>query len=622
MANEAAAATFRKSYPIDFSLLDHDDQPVMYISADKDDWDLYLTVTNTSSQDINLTDKQGDASSANHHFALQFTPGTLSKRTLDLLSKGPTVIQSDWQLGKVTPPAPNADVSLYLRYTGVKKVLAKQESYTIKLSGISAAPGSGARGTQVELMPNQMQFAGEATALRNGRTQYIHVTNHSGRKNIPLHVAFVHGNRILNSSLPQTFALRITNVFKDQDATKSGDIPFRGSGERLTKLVLSYDAGDTDWSLAKTDAAQNARVTAGKAVGKATGQLSPTPEWEITFESYQPEGFSLASGKSLDIEIAGLVVSPLPGPANLYVRYYNVPGYWDGQFVCPIEKGPMVLKDGKVGIGRDDLLATLDVFPDARLGVGGNRYLWFGEDTHRKPATNDLGGLHVAGNCSELKISAGYAPDQKTAPIPQLSLFADNLAITGKTSMDFGPGGGIEFLGNNNGNPGIMAQRATEGLTICGDGGKPLPKLMLEANEVIVTGTMTLGEDIWKDVVTYGSSNEKRWMPFTRVASRKDINGVVHLHGAVFGGDFVKDSYMVRLDRSHWETDKFTYQNDDSFVAKGITSSWNIVICHLWLVGHIYGENENGWIKLQQALDKDIRIVIIEKTFKPVPYVK
>lgn len=356
MAPETKLVEFRKSHPIDFSLLDHDDQAVMYISEDKEDWALHLTIANTSSQPITLADGQGAASSTNHHFALRFRPGTLSKRTLGLLTteEFKNVVATPWALAKLEPPAPDAVVTLYLLCTG-RNTLAPNEKLSVELSGISAAPGSGSRGTQVELIPNhkQVKFA-DQTEVTGSRTQYLHVTNHSGRKNIPLHVGFVGGNRVLNSATDGKLTLRITNVFQSKDQSKPSTILLRGSGDSQTKLVLSYDAGEDDWALAKKSGA--VVTPPANATVKPFTQSEP-PEWEITFN----QDFQLESRKHLDITIEKLAVSPTQGNANLYLRYENIPGYWDGQFVCTVEKGPIFIKDGNVGIGTPEPKNALDI---------------------------------------------------------------------------------------------------------------------------------------------------------------------------------------------------------------------------------------------------------------------
>jgi len=363
MATAQALVNFRKSYPIDFSLLDQDQQAVMYISEDKDDWELHLTIANTSSQPITMIDGQGETSATNHHFALRFRPGTLAKRAIDLLTsdQAKNILKTtDWQIAKLLPPPPNAPVTLYLRYAGANKVLKQNQSLSISLSGISAAPGSGSRGTQVELIPHQLKFEGESGAgIANSRTQYLHVTNHSGRKNIPLHVGFVGGNHLLNGATDQDLKLRVTNVFKSKDA-KQSTITFRGANsathEPRTELVLSYDKGNEDWELG-TDLKVTAVSKKPLHVNVQEVSQGDRPEVLIAFE----QDFQLNYGESFDIEISRIHVSSKTGQANVYLHYNNIPGYWDGQFVCAVEKWPIVVQGDNVGIGTPARKAKVQV---------------------------------------------------------------------------------------------------------------------------------------------------------------------------------------------------------------------------------------------------------------------
>jgi len=372
-------AKFRKSYPIDFSLLDADDQAVMYISEDKDDWKLALTIVNTSSQALTMIAGQGGASAANYHFALRFRPGTLAKRSIDLLtgSACATAVKTPgWtvvaQLDKSAPdevkPASNG-LTLYFLYSGDdNKDIGPDQSRTIELSGISAAPAGGARGTQVELIPNQLKFMVEDGALLAGsRTQYMHVTNHSGRKNIPLHLGFVGSNRVLNGGPGNPLTLRLTNILKkSEEPGKSTAITFSEDKDKApTKLVLSCDTGDKDWSLAKTDTAKNMTVKVGGNLMQFVEQSDP-PQWEYIFK----KALSLQARESVDIVIDNLIVSATAGQANLYLHYENIPGYWDGQFVCTVEKGPIVIKDGNVGIGTASPAGRLTVVGSEGDGRG------------------------------------------------------------------------------------------------------------------------------------------------------------------------------------------------------------------------------------------------------------
>ena len=367
---------FRKSHPIDFRVYDDDEQAVLYISDDATGRNLNLELRNTSAQAIQLSDGQSAvASDANHHFALRFRPGTLSDSALKALinpqERAKILKQADqWDLYFQSKlPAANETAALYLLYKGPSKSLQPDERRVLTLQRMSAAPGSGARGTQVELIPRQLTaVGGDATPITGNRTQYVHITNHQGKKNIPLHVGFVGGNTVLNESKPTSpLRLRITNVSKDGEITLNAK-----ASSKPSKFIISFDAqkqGQTkEWALVTTGDSKNVKVRVDGREITPEGIEGETPEWPITFDAAS----SLAAGKHLQIEIAGIVSSLPTGHANLYVRYENIPGYWDGQFVCAVEKGPIISDKGNVGIGTAPSNARLEVAGDVvaeRLSV-------------------------------------------------------------------------------------------------------------------------------------------------------------------------------------------------------------------------------------------------------------
>ncbi|MFZ6743352.1 hypothetical protein ACO0LC_09015 [Undibacterium sp. JH2W] len=473
MATENKLAQFRKSYPIDFTLFDDDDQAVMVISEDTDDWGLHLTITNTSSQDINMIAGSGEVSASNYHFALQFRPGTLSRRTLELLSSAAVskvVSTADWKLAQLAnQTGTNAPVKLYFLYTGSKNTLSVGETRSIKLAGLSAAPGSGARGTQVELIPHQLQSP-DSTAITGSRTQYMHVTNHSGRKNIPLHMSIIEGNRVQNGVESATITLRLTNIYKAKDVSTS-TIVFRKGDDNYpaTKLVLSCDTGVDAWDLG---------AIMGVGVPDGVERVPPpktgeTASWEFKFT----KDYALEYKKSIDLMIT-INVSAEPGNANLYLHYDNIPGYWDGQFVCNIEKGPLLIKDGNVGIGGPPLeiedankqksAAKLGVTGPVKMDFGNNGSLVFLGNNDDYPTMMVLGKYFqicsgnsgtYGGNIQKLALRT----DELTVPgsmvmgsMPDKHIPTAKLEVHGDVKMDFGAGSELHFQTNDNSNPGIF----------------------------------------------------------------------------------------------------------------------------------------------------------------------
>lgn len=667
MATEEALVNFRKSYPIDFTLLDQDEQAVMYISEDKDDWDLYLTIANTSSQTITLIDGSGETSSTNHHFALRFRAGTLAKRAIDLLTSDAAksvTKTADWDLAKLSPPAPNAPVTLYLRYTGANKVLQKNESHSIRLSGISAAPGTGSRGTQVELIPHQLKFDGEAgTAITNSRLQYLHVTNHSGRKNIPLHVGFVGGNRVLNGA-DGSVKLRITNVSKSKDVRQS-TITFRGpnspANDPQSQLVLSYDKGHDEWELGTLNPVKPGPegnhpqatvnvVNKDKSLNLTGRSVSEgdRPEWLMAFD----KDFELKYGESFDVEISGIAVSPKAGQANLYLHYNNVPGYWDGQFVCAVEKGPMIVNGDNVGIGTTDPVGRLNIVgSDPARGVQiDNGEIKFRGDlkSHFSIVNGRLPNhLTIDNSSNDKQMNSGFGPPGEPARKSLLSISNDGRVGVGidepTTKLDVAgetktttlkvdevstlhtlkltadasapmqtSGGGTIQLGNGSLELGWTADASkkatgawiqTQGVPLAIN---PLGnKIVMGAStnkgtvevhgDLVVTGRITKGIGEWKEVVKYGARKGAEFYPFTSVASMKDAQGVVHLRGVLFMRDDIrKDDYVCRIDPDHYPVG-----NHDFHGVLGLTTSSDPVWGKLWIVG-VSGStsvDEVGWIK-------------------------
>ncbi|MCH8619360.1 hypothetical protein [Undibacterium sp. TS12] len=475
MATENNSTQFRKSHPIDFTLFDDDEQAVMYISEDISDRKLHLTIANTSTQDMSMMAGPTEVSASNYHFALQFRPGTLSRRTLELLASpaaNKVVSTPDWKLAQhVHQAGTNAPVRLYFLYTGSKSTLSIGETRSIVLSGLSAAPGSGARGTQVELIPHQLQLPGN-TAITGSRTQYMHVTNHSGRKNIPLHMSIIEGSRVQNGAMAATLTLRLTNICKAKDVSTSTIVFSKGEDNYpATKLVLSCDTGTDDWDLGSIT---GVGVPVG-LVSAAGPRIGETPSWDITFPN---NNYSLEYGKSLDLAIT-IDVSAKTGNANLYLHYDNIPGYWDGQFVCSIEKGPVVIKDGNVGIGG----APLEI-EDAnkqkspmKLGVTGPVKMAFGDSGSLAFLGNGPAypTMMVQGN--EFQVCSGNSGNyggniQKMAlrteelsvpgnivcakDIEGNKLSAKMLEVNGDVKMDFGAGSGLRLQANTNNNTGIF----------------------------------------------------------------------------------------------------------------------------------------------------------------------
>jgi hypothetical protein len=393
---------FRKSHPIDFRLNDDDDQPVLYIVDDSADAKVALVkleFTNTSPQAINLPPLASGTSRDHHHFALRFHPGTLSASTIKKLTEltaanQATVLKeaADWELACLV--GATGPVTLYLSYKGAKKSLKPQEQLTLTLHGVSADAGNGSRGTQVELLPHQLTYVGDDAPITGNRMRYIHITNHRGQKNIPLHVWLVDGNTVLNDGISETpLKLRISNGSGDRDITLN-----ERRSKEASKFVISFEvgeAGKADWALTDRTRADNVKVKHGKSeltkIDRGQGASRTFEEWELTF----PQKTVLAkrgSGSSEHVEITleGIITAHSSGHANLYVRYEDILGYQDGQFILTVEKSPLVFdKKGNMAVGKLVQKAKIPKFDVAGSVVADQL------SVSRDNATR--GGLYLAG---------------------------------------------------------------------------------------------------------------------------------------------------------------------------------------------------------------------------------
>ncbi|MGB3510694.1 MAG: LamG-like jellyroll fold domain-containing protein [Microcoleaceae cyanobacterium] len=350
-----AIASFNKTYPLDFNLYEGEDkESVIFIENGTRGQELVLEIVNSSDRPISFPAKSGAVSKANHHFELRFRPDTLSpdsRKQLVLAEKeGWSMISPVTQADDITQ-TDGIVVSLYFLATNNQALKAK-ETIAFTLQHINGAAAGGARTTRVELKCPQFTYHG-GTVTDYYREKRLSIISHRGKKHIPLHVGFVGSNRILNDgSSKNELILRITNKSKDES------ISFKpaSKGNAPSKLIISFDI-DNDWALGTKSEVESIGVQyEGKEIeGSDQGE---SPEWIIDFDKET----AIEAGQHHELVLSGIISSRPSGHTNLYLRYENIPGYWDGTFVCTIEKSPILYnKYGNVGIGTTDPSAPLQV---------------------------------------------------------------------------------------------------------------------------------------------------------------------------------------------------------------------------------------------------------------------
>ncbi len=362
---------FRESYPIDFDLYDKDQQNVLYIEDRPAEQQVKLEITNASTETIQLKDLSGSTVDSNtYHFALRFRPGTLSDACLDKikLSNNSAV---NWTMS-ISDPEKDKNGMVPLYFLAKKQLdLKPQKNISIGLLNVSPDGAQGARGTQVELLYNNMHYKiSPLIPLKSTRLNHLSIINHRGKTHIPLHVGFVGSNTVLNDGTSDnTLKLRITNLMPDHCLTFKYD----AGEDKASKFIFSFDIGKSsdEWALGSETQVNAIEIEMkqppppiphlGWKIEKS-GQ-GKSPEWIL-----QPDSANqiLLGQGYLDLTLSNIITDFPTGQTHLYLRYENIPGYWDGQFVCVIEKQPLVYRCDNVGIGTDN--------PGAKLTVSGGSY--------------------------------------------------------------------------------------------------------------------------------------------------------------------------------------------------------------------------------------------------------
>jgi len=351
--DRTAAASFHQAYPIDFNLFDENNHQVLYIDDDPAAHNLNFEITNASRKNISLIKMNGAvAGAANHNFELRFRPGTLSAPSLSKIA----VAETGWSMAKATQP--DGAVSLYFLAPG-GGTINSGDKMKLTLRNVSADAADGARGTRVELNYRQLQYPGDASPISGTRLQHLSIVNQSGRKNIPLHVGFVGSNTVLNDGVSSAdLVLRITNLLKDKS------IPLNPAKSAVpSKFIISFDVQadgeNKEWALGTT-AQVRAIVPQSPGWNAPREDQGASSQWVMTNDTKN----SLAPGEAILVRLTNIKSSLPSGHTHLYIRYENIPGYWDGHFACAMEKAPILYRNDKVGIGIPD--------PGEKLDVAGN----------------------------------------------------------------------------------------------------------------------------------------------------------------------------------------------------------------------------------------------------------
>ncbi|HEX3557449.1 MAG TPA: LamG domain-containing protein [Thermoanaerobaculia bacterium] len=338
--DQNALAAFRFTNPLDFNLHNDAGETVLYIDSRDSNTlvgnrTMSLEITNTSGRRIDIQSTSVAVSTENYHFALRFRPGTVS-------------IGSDfpegWS-GKTDTPGDGTAVLYLLRSQSLS--LQPSSATEIPLPSLTAIGLGGARGTRVEVRYQGLAYPDDSTPLQGRRILHLSVLNHSGLQVIPLRLSFVGGiNQIKNDGTTKNqLTLSIATTLKDGSIAlmpKTSDAPSR--------FILSFDV-DLGPALSIS------------VVPSLTWQIEPpttqglSRQWIVTTTQTQLPMPGISSSAVI-LTLTNIVTSAAAGPINLYVRYQNFPGYWDGELVATIQSSPLLFAGSDILWGANSALKS------------------------------------------------------------------------------------------------------------------------------------------------------------------------------------------------------------------------------------------------------------------------
>ncbi|XTZ13720.1 LamG-like jellyroll fold domain-containing protein [Micromonospora echinospora] len=356
--DEALLATFVRTHPLSFELVNLDDQPVLYIDDAPAGQTLTLRVTNSSRQDLVLWSTSGPTGPENHHLAVTFRQGVLAADSRPALK------------------APGWDLSL----TGSTGWLRGPEGLNLPagnyldlpLTGLRADGVGGTRGSRVELGYRRMGYSGEPTELTGARHQVLEIVNHRGRPDVPLHLGLVGGDRVLSDGrTPCDLRVRVANVSREMPVPLTG-----ADGTAPTELVLSFEVqGDRetrDWALTTAGTAGTVTLRVGGSVPGVwqvhREMLADRAQWTLIPQ----QDTTLPPGGCLELTLEEVQGLPDPGHAPVVLAYRNLPGFQDGQLSAEVERAPLVFSARNAGLGTATPQARLHIVDDIGDGNAGS----------------------------------------------------------------------------------------------------------------------------------------------------------------------------------------------------------------------------------------------------------
>lgn len=347
-----------------YTVRDDDHKPILYIESDNKSEPLELAVANPGNKPVAFkpfTQPTED----DFHLQFRFRRNVMAPNIRARLERGELEVEG-WRNLVGTAEDGRDDYLSFVKTDGVTAEgafeLAKGATELIRLPEFSAAAQGGARNTRIEV-----RFRTEAQDP-GSVIRHMEIQSHLGLKNVPLVARVAGSNTLLNDGqTPNDLKIEILYA-RLEGAVRLG---------ANTRFELAVDR-----QLIKED-----RLSATTTVEG----LTPPPKGESAdgFKTFvfrvEKDDMEISRTLSLTLDLSDWLIDPeweidekpvdSSGAYNILLRFENIPGYWDGAWVLPVQLSPLVMRDGKVGIGTDAPQAKLHVRGDATIegnvNVGG-----------------------------------------------------------------------------------------------------------------------------------------------------------------------------------------------------------------------------------------------------------
>lgn len=384
--DELERFTFVDRHPIAFRLFDDLDENRLYVTDEESPGrNAHIVVANSTPFDIELSELQQERPTPEaHHFEVRFRSSALSLDAADAIS----VAEAGWTTAVVQSDPET--VSMFFS-CGAGMALRAGRRIALSLKYVKANSLGGARGSRVVMSFGNVHFRGEHYQLAGHRIEHVEIVNQSGRRHPLLRAGFAGSNLVMNDGeTSNQLHLYLAN------GSKSEAIELRPHTDPApTRFTITLDTGASK---------SFATVHANEAWAVATpGQVSAivvvpderttdASDWIVHKESLGESavwiftlarGIELQAGEHVEFLVSNLVTSQPSGSANLYVGYENLPGHWDGEIVCSIQKAPRLLTGDDIKSGdkvpdtsrNEHGAAVLGPLKKANLALGGDRIL-------------------------------------------------------------------------------------------------------------------------------------------------------------------------------------------------------------------------------------------------------